>query len=479
MNAIVNFLERYLVPVAAKVGNQKHLLALRDAFIALLPITFAGSVAVFLNALLRDLPNDPQILGPGNIITNNWLSQQIIGINGVVWNGTLAAISILLVITLGYKIARAYDVDGLAGSIVALASFIFFVPTTATTTTTLALTEALPAYIIDLINYAPQATVSADGTSIVVTGAAWGWWNFASFFNPNGMFTAILTTFISVIIFSYMMKTNFKIKLPDSVPPAVGRAFEAIIPGVVSLFAMALLARLWQFAPFADGLPLNTWVSNAIQQPLLAMAEGYWAVVIVILLVHILWFFGLHGTNIVGAFLTATYGVMQLDNAAAFAEGAEIPFFWVAQSFESFVWPGGAGASLVLIAAILTLSKRSDYRAVAKMGVGPGIFNINEPVMFGLPVVLNPLLFIPFVVAPLVTGTIAYFASMFGLVNPAVIPLSWVMPTILSGFISTAFDWRAIVLSVINLAVAFIIWAPFVLAANRTDVEGGSDSSDE
>ncbi len=141
----------------------------------------------------------------------------------------------------------------------------------------------------------------------------------------------------------------------------------------------------------------------------------------------------------------------------------------MAGSFEAFVWPGGAGVTLVLIVMILFLSKRADYKTVGKLGLAPGIFNINEPVMFGLPVVLNPLLMIPFILAPLATATIAYFATMAGLVRPVVVNVIWVMPTIISGFLATAGDWRAIVLTIINLIVAALIWAPFILAANRLD----------
>ena len=97
----------------------------------------------------------------------------------------------------------------------------------------------------------------------------------------------------------------------------------------------------------------------------------------------------------------------------------------------------------MLIIMILVLSKRADYKTVGKLGIAPGLFNINEPVMFGLPVVLNPLLMIPFILAPLATATIAYFATMAGLVRPVVVNVIWVMPTIISGFLATAGDWWA------------------------------------
>ena len=260
------------------------------------------------------------------------------------------------------------------------------------------------------------------------------------------------------------MQKNIIIKMPDSVPPAVSRAFAAIIPGIAGLYASGLIYYL--FERFV-GMPIIDWISESIQKPLLGLSQGYFAVFIIVLLVHVLWFFGLHGTNIMGPVLQSIYGVAMVENTNAYQLGETVPYKWVAGSFEAFVWPGGAGVTLMLLIAILLFSKRADYKTVGKLGIGPGLFNINEPVMFGLPIVLNPLFIIPFIVAPLVTATIAYFATTLGLVAPVVVNVIWVMPTILSGFLATGGDWRAIILTIINLAVALLIWAPFIIAANK------------
>lgn len=254
--------------------------------------------------------------------------------------------------------------------------------------------------------------------------------------------------------------------MPDSVPPAVSKAFAAIIPGMAGLFTVSALNYLFKLATDQN---LIDWISESIQAPLLKMSQGYPAVLVIVLLIHVLWFFGLHGTNIMSPVLQSIYGSAMTENINAHQLGEEIPFKWVAGSFESFVWPGGAGVTLVLLISILLFSKRADYLTVGKLGIGPGIFNINEPVMFGLPVVLNPVFMIPFVLAPIATATIAYFATINGLVDPVVINVVWVMPAFLSGFLATAGDWRAIVLTAINLAVALAIWAPFVMAANKMD----------
>ncbi|WP_313186563.1 PTS sugar transporter subunit IIC [Lacrimispora sp.] len=468
MNTIVNFIERKFLPVAVVIGSQKHLLALRDAFINLMPLTMAGSMAVLLNALLRDIPNT--YLGTGNGVTTFPLVSWIISLNGIVWGGTLAVMGIMLSITLGYTIAKSYDVNKVAGAIVSLAAYLMGLPQSASTSTTLTLSEVLPANIADMIQASGATIATADGVStITVTGSAWGFFNFSGYFGATGMFTVILFSFLSVIIFAKLMKKNITIKLPESVPPAVSRAFSAIIPGVISLYGSAIIYFVLKQSWALGTQPVSDWITEHIQQPLLGISQGYGSVFIIVLLVHLLWFFGLHGTNIMGAVLNSTYGVAQLQNLAAYESGAEIPYKWVSGSFEAFVWPGGAGVTIALIVSILILSKRADYKMVGKLGLGPGLFNINEPIMFGIPVVLNPLLIVPFILAPLATATISYFATIWGLVSPVVISVPWVMPVFLSGFLATAGDWRSLVLTAVNMAVAFAIWAPFIIAANGVD----------
>ncbi|TLG80892.1 PTS sugar transporter subunit IIC [Vagococcus zengguangii] len=465
MNALVSWMERYILPVAAKIGSQKHLVALRDAFISMMPATMAGSVATLLNAFLRDFPNTYITKGPlflendpggyTNVITK--YTSAIISMNGIVWGGTLAIMAVLFAVTLGYQIAKAYDVDPLSGSIVSLAAFLMGIPQSATATLTL--TEALPDKAAELLT-AAGATI--DGLN--VSTGAWGYFPFSQYMGGTGLFTAMLFGFISVIIFSKLMNKKITIKMPDSVPPAVSKAFAAIVPGVVALYASSLVYDLFQ--RFV-GMPVIDWISESIQKPLLQLSQGYGAVVVIVLLIHILWFFGLHGTNIMSPVLQSVYGTAMVDNTNAFQQGEAIPYKWVAGSFEAFVWPGGAGVTLVLLIAVLLFSKRSDYRTIGKLAIGPGLFNINEPVMFGLPVVLNPIMIIPFILAPLATATIAYFATIAGLVKPVVVNVIWVMPTVLSGFLATGGDWKAIVLTIVNLVVALAIWAPFIIAANK------------
>lgn len=452
MNGIMLFLEKHLLPIAGRIGTQKHLVALRDAFIGTLPITMAGSIAVLLNAFLRDFPTNFGWTGFVEAMA------PVIAVNGIVWTGTLAVMALVFAATLGYNLAKTYNVDPLSGAVVSVAAFLMGLTQTASTTLTLSGTLSP-----DAINMITEAGGTVAGGNTITAGA-WGYFNFGTHMGGSGLFTAIIFGFISTIIYSKLMLRKITIKMPDAVPPAVAKAFAAIIPAGVALYTVGIIN--YAFLQIT-GEAVIDWITEVIQQPLLELSQGFGAVMIIVFLVHLLWFFGIHGTNVMAPVLQAIYGTAMIENMSAYSNQLEVPYKWVAGSFEAFVWPGGAGVTLMLIVASLLLSRRDDAKTVSKLAFGPGLFNINEPVMFGMPVVLNALYMIPFIVAPLVTAAIAYAATMLELVNPVVVQVIWVMPAGISGFLATGGDWRAIILTIVNLAVSFAIWAPFVLGANK------------
>lgn len=457
MDAITAWMEKAILPIATKIGNQKHLVALRDAFISTLPVTMAGSVAVLLNAFIRDFPSD---FGWDAFVD---FMQPLISVNGFVWTGSLAIMAIVFSVTLGANIAKAYHVDPLPGSIVSLAAFVMGLTQSASLSQPIAY-DALTPDALSVISEAGMTVSEVVDGSITLGMEGWGFFNFAAHMGGPGLFTALIFGMISTIIFSKLMLKNLTIKLPEQVPPAVSKAFSAIIPATLALYVVGLINYL--FTEFV-GTPVITWISETIQTPLMQLSQGFGAILILVFLVHLLWFFGLHGTNILGPVFQTLYGAAMTDNINAFQAGNPIPWDWVAGSFESFVWPGGAGVTLVFVISLVLLSKRAESKTIGKLALAPGIFNINEPVMFGAPIVLNPVYIIPFIVAPLVTTTIAYFATVLGLVNPVVVNVLWVMPAGISGFLATGGDWRAVILTIVNLLAAFAIWAPFVLMANR------------
>ena len=424
MEKLLQWMEEHFLPVAAKIGGQKHLVAIRDAFIGIMPVTMVGSVAVLLNVFLRDLPKN---WGMTDFVES---MQPIIGINGKVWWGSLAILSLVFIFSLGYNVAKAYDVNPLAGGVVAFSALI----------------TTLPEMAGDSWGY----------ISVNYTGAA-------------ALFTALFVGLVSSLIYSKLMTNNITIKLPDSVPSAVSNAFAAIIPGVVAIYVVAIIGQLT--VTYTD-YTLHDLIITYIQKPVMGLSQGVLSVVLTSFLIQLFWFFGLHGSNIMGPVLDGVYTAALTENLEVYERTKDIsklPYIWTKASFDSYTNLGGSGMTLALIIAIFLFSKREDSKAIAKISAPMGIFNINEPITFGMPIVLNPIYVIPWLIVPPIMGAVAYTFTYIGVIPPTFIAAPWVMPAGFLAFIATGGNFMAALVALLNLVIAFLIWTPFVLLANRSE----------
>ncbi len=268
------------------------------------------------------------------------------------------------------------------------------------------------------------------------------------------------------MIYIKLMEKNVIIKLPDTVPPAVNKAFASIIPGVVAVYVAAIASYL---VVAITGLPLNDLVAKYIQLPLLGLSQGVFSVVLLSFLVQLFWFFGIHGHNVLAPIMDGIYLPALMKNVNHYAlNGIEgLPYLWTRGSFDAYAQMGGSGVTIALIIAILLFSKREDSRAVAKLSLPMGIFNINEPITFGMPIVLNPLYIIPWLIIPPICVVVAYFFTATGIIPPVFVSVPWVMPPGIYAFLATGGNILAALVSLLNVFIAFIIWTPFVLIANR------------
>lgn len=437
LEGFTDWMEEHFVPVAAKIGSNKFLVAIRDAFVAIMPITMTGAIATLLNVFFRDLPNS---YWPDLHIAENmsWL----ISINGNVWWATLAMLSLAFVFALGYQVAKTFKTDALAGGLVAFASYIAVTPQVAT------IAEAGP-----------------NGADAV----GWGFLNY-NYLDAKGLFIALMIGLISSIIYSKLMNNKkMTIKMPDSVPPAVSRAFASIIPGIIAIYVCGIAA--WATSEMTGGLAIGDVVLKYVQMPFLGLSQGLGAVLIIVLAVQLLWFFGLHGTNVLGAVLDGTYLTALTMNDSLYQAGQPMEYLWTRGTFDAFVWMGGAGCTIAFVIAILIFSKRADSRAVAKMSAPMAVFNINEPVVFGMPVVLNPIYFIPWLLVPCVLTIVSYLVIAAGWVPYVHVVVPWVVPPILYAFLATGGSIAAAILALVNLVIAVAIWSVFVIMANRVQTE--------
>lgn len=270
-----------------------------------------------------------------------------------------------------------------------------------------------------------------------------------------GIFTAIIVAWLTVQIYRYTVKHNWEIKMPSSVPQGVANAFSAIIPGLCIAIVVLLINLILVFAgtdlfkvlyiPFS-------WISNIV--------DTWWGFLLIIFFTHFLWWFGIHGGNIMMSFWLP----IALSNMQANVHGA---FHFFAGDPINTMFNGGAGATLGVAIWICFFAKSSQLRALGKVELVPAIFNINEPLLFGLPIVYNIQLLIPFVFAPLADGLIGYIAIMTHLVPKIIVQQPWPLPVGFSAAVATA-SWQGAILQIINAIVAFLIWYPFIKHYDNT-----------
>lgn len=279
----------------------------------------------------------------------------------------------------------------------------------------------------------------------------------------------MIVGFISTITYAKLMLKNITIKLPEEVPPAVSTAFAAIIPGTIALYVVGAIAYLT--TTYLGG-SLGDLILQYVQMPFLAVSQSLGSVILLTAAVSLFWFFGLHGPNVLAPALDGIYKIALAENTSAYnlAKSAkDLPHIWTRGSFDAFIWMGGSGATAALIIAIFLFSKKAEDRAVAKLSAPMGVFNINEPVIFGLPIVLNPIYLIPWIFVPVILAIVAYGVTAAGFVPPVYIEVPWVMPPVLYAWMATGFSFSAALLALFNLALAVVLWGVFVIVANKVD----------
>lgn len=426
MQNVFKAFENKFLPVAGRIGSQRHLVAIRDGFAAILPLIIIGSLAVLIN----NLPIEPFQNFMVNIFGEGWKD-----LGGYIWNGTFAIISLVVAIGVSYSLARSYNVDALAAALVSVASLIIISPMT------------------------------EDG------GISLQWMSAA------GLFVSLLVAIVATEIFRKLSQLNLAIKMPDGVPEAVSRSFASLIPAMIVLFIFGLLQVL-----FIDviGVSLQDLIYKAIQAPFQNAAGTLPAVLGIEFTKSFLWFFGLHGSNILEPVIEAAYLPGLLENTKLFEQGVsahDVPYIITKPFLDVFVAMGGTGTGISLLIALFITVKAKQVRSLGKMSAPAALFNINEPIIFGLPIVLNPMLFIPFILVPLVNVTIAYFATSIGLVPKTVVMVPWTTPPIIGGYLATGGSIAGSILQIVNLAVGALLYLPFLKVLDRSMARNVTNAS--
>jgi len=268
-----------------------------------------------------------------------------------------------------------------------------------------------------------------------------------------GMFVGIITAIIAVEIYHFMDAKNLKIKMPDAVPPAVAKSFENLTPAAVVILVIGGIT-------FWLGFDWHGFIGKLIT-PLVSASDSLGSVILIVFLTTFFWCFGIHGASIVGSLARPVWLILLEANTTAMSNGQALPNIAPEPFYQWFIWIGGAGCTIGL-AILMAFRSRSSYaKSLGKTALLPCIFNINEPIIFGTPIVLNPTLMIPFIISPILNAVIAYGATAAGLVNRVSVNAPWTLPGPIGAYLATGADWRAIILSILLIALSIVIYYPF------------------
>ena len=427
---MIKQLEKFLVPLAEAIGKNKYLVSIRDGFLITTPILIAGSI--FL--LIGEFPWPALNEWMGSIIVDQKTGANLTSFIEKPAGATFSIMAIFAVIAIAYSFAKQMKTNKIFGSATAVMSWLLLMP-----------------YSIDGVTKigGKELPVSLEGIPLNWVGA-------------KGIFIGIIVSFLAVHIYAFIEKKGWVIKMPPGVPPTVVESFAALIPAMFVMIFFFLINLILGFL----GTNAFQVVFDILQTPLVHLGGTLGALLIAFLFNGLFWFFGINGGAVVGAVYGPVLATLSLENVEFFKNGVGSPNIVNEQFYELFVVYGGAGSTLSLIIAMLFFCKSKRITELGKLALIPGIFGINEPIIFGLPMVLNPVMVLPFLLIPIFNILVGYASMAMKLVpitNGVTIP--WTTPPVISGFLAT--DWRGAVLQIILIIIGIFLYMPFIKAMDK------------
>lgn len=406
MEKFVEKIAELIEPVSNWFNKMKLLLAIAETMQVLLPIIVIGSFACLFAFV--DIGGWQAFLANVPILSMVFMNAQ---------SWTLSIISMYVVIVLPYLYAKKLEMrEPLAVVPLNVAGFLLVTPTQ--------LYTAIP----------------------------------SQWLGHAGMFTAFLVTFLVVRIVKLCQDKNVTIKMPQGVPHYIEATFGVLIPAFIIVFGCSLIGQLMASTSFGS---IHQLIYNLIQAPLTGIGTSFGGLLITEIIMTLAMFCGIHGSSVV-PFMTTLETATNEANAAALAAGQAIPNIYGTGLLNS-IQAGGIGATLGLAILLFFFAKSKRYKELSRVAIVPQVFNIGEPLLFGIPIMLNPVLFVPYMGGVIVNTLIAYGSMAIGLVGlPNGVNPSWTMPYGLQALLGISTPVAGLIMQIVILAVDMLIWYPFV-----------------
>lgn len=423
-NQKMSFIDKF-TEISVKIGGQVHLRSLRDAFTTIMPMFILAGLAVLIN----------NVIFPWFLEGERLASFQTFG--NVITNGTLNVAGLLIAPMIAYYLARNKNFENPVSAIAVATSTLIIMMAVQQSVTPIGMEEA--------VNVSGILTYSSLGT--------------------QGMFAGIIIGLTATEI--YMRLANIKrlqINLGDQVPSAVGKSFTALIPTLLTLSIFAVISAVLIEAFDTD---LITIISTMIQEPLRKVNTSLLGFLLIYSTGNFLFTLGIHQTVINGALLDPLLLVNMNENMAAANAGEAAPNIINSAFVTVFTQMGGTGGTFALIIAVILFVKYKPYKDVINLSLAPGMFEINEPIIFGLPIVFNIPMMIPFVLSPVIGALIGYSATAVGFIQPLTVMIPWTTPPLLSGYLASSGDFRVVLVQFVILTATMFFYLPFLKISER------------
>lgn len=411
MNTFIKFMEEKFLPLASKIAGNKYLKSISSGSMSLLGIIMVGAIFSIIPSITWE-PYQNFITSTGIITVVNFVPAV-----------TTNLIGLYMAFSIGYNGAKEFGIGNNAFNtgIVSLVSFIILSPIT--------------------INDKVMPAVNMFS---------------GEFFGPKAVISAIIISLIVINIMKFFMNKNITVRLPDGVPPMVSNSFVSLIPATVAILGFALVKYGFTMTTYET---FNDFIYTILQTPLQSLVGNFPSFILLIIISQLLWFFGVHGSQTVLPILLPVWLGYMAENSAAVAAGKG-----VVNSINFGLWDlaciGGCGATIGLVIVMFFFSKSKRYKAFSRVTLPCGIFSINEPLIFGMPLMLNVMTIIPFVLCPVIITAIGYLLMNLGVITPYIGILgTGSLPPLIHGIVNGSLS--AGIYELFAILISVVIWFPF------------------
>lgn len=417
-----SFLDKFIgkiEPIATKLNANKYLGAIRDAFMGVMSLLILGSIFLLFTNI--PIPGYSEFMA--NIFGENWNT-----FLNIPYEVTMNIMTLFIIIGIARSLARSNEVDDATAVLWSIVGFLILTPIS-------------------------TFEVNGNMSAFIPMGN----------FSASGLFLGMISAIGAVQVMTTVLKKGWKISMPESVPSNVTRSFDALIPGLFVIITFMLVRLVFSLTAFATA---QEFIFKIIQTPLTALGTSLPATILVMIIETVLFGFGLHGPNIMLGVMQPLWFATMAENLSAYQAHLPLPNIVTYQFYANVVKVGGTGATLGLAILCLFFAHSKRLKTLGKLAFGPSLFNINEPLIFGMPIVLNPILIIPFVFITVLLTVLSYFVMSIGWVPPTNgVNIPWSTPPIISGFL--ACGWRGAIWQIIEIGISVAVYFPFFRSEDR------------